>query len=125
MRILLSISALALLVLTVVHGATAPAATAKAAQGRYDAIRKRLTSQVAAAQIAVRDDAEQAMRAPTAAEAAALGGPGGGGAEVIRSIAGGGTALKADPSHSSFSMAVVNSDGSVSVSHAGEVPHVR
>ncbi len=82
--------------------ATAPAVLA-AARARADLL----------AQRAVRDSAEQAFRAPTAVEAAALAVPAGTGSAQEIALPMGGYALKTDASGVSLSVATVGKDGVV------------
>lgn len=71
------------------------------------------------AQRAVRDEAEQAFREPTAAEAAALAGSSSEGAGAMVSLPGGGAALKADAASLEFVKATVGKDGTV-ITHDGK-----
>ena len=68
-----------------------------------------------AAQIAVYDAAEGAMRAPSAAEAAALAHAGGPATSQAITLANGGKALRADVSQLSFARAVRQPDGTFKV----------
>ena len=71
------------------------------------------------ARIAVYDAVEQSYRAPTAGEQAALARQGGSSAAPRAvSLAGGGTAIKADPAEASFLVVDVLPDGKTSIRHA-------
>ncbi len=83
---------------------------------RLAAIRERLQAD---AQRAVRDQAEQAFREPTAAEAAALAGPRTESTAATVALPGGGVALKADATNVEFVKATVGKDGVV-VTHEGK-----
>ena len=83
---------------------------------RLAAIRARLQAD---AQRAVRDEAEQAFREPTAGEAAALAGPPSEATAAEATLANGGAALKADASSLSFVRATVANGGTV-VTHDGK-----
>jgi hypothetical protein len=87
-----------------------------AAQERYPAERLNQIRESLAAQIAVFDAAEDAMRAPTPAEAAELALTGESPRETI-SLPGGGVALRSSPSDLSFVVATVSEDGAVRVAH--------
>ena len=82
----------------------------KYSRERLDQIRARLS-----AQIAVKDEVENAMRSPTPEEAAALSTTAAGSAVLIP-LEGGGVAMRIDASNLSLSVATRNSDGSVTVS---------
>lgn len=70
------------------------------------------------AQIAVRDAAENAMRQPTPAEAAALTGPAtASSSPAIVAVPGGGQALRGTQAGIEFSVAHRNADGGVSITH--------
>ena len=89
-------------------------AAKKYSREMLDQIRQSLT-----AQIAVRDKAENAMRAPTAEEAAALAGSSQRAAStgaVVR-LKSGGVALHSDLSSLSFAIAETGKDGRAVVSH--------
>jgi len=79
---------------------------------RIEAIRQSLV-----AQIAVYDQAEGAVRAPSEQEAAALSGPAAQ-ANASMVLPGGGMALKTDAAQLSFAVATLGEDGSVRISHA-------
>jgi hypothetical protein len=97
----------------VATGATAVTVAApRIAQERLDRIRQSL-----AAQIAAWDAGEQAMRAPTPAEAAALAPSTSTPADTLVPLASGGIALRPDISHASLAIAVRGDDGKLSVSH--------
>jgi len=81
---------------------------------RLDQIRRSLV-----AQIAVRDEAERAMRAPTTEEAAALAGSASGNEQIV-SVAGGGVALRGTGAHMSMLVATRGDDGTVRVAHEAQ-----
>jgi hypothetical protein len=83
---------------------------------RLEALR---TGVQADAQRAVRDEAENLFREPTAEEAAALAGPRADGTGTEAALPGGGAALKADVSSLEFLKATVGKDGTV-VTHDGK-----
>jgi len=85
--------------------------TPRISQERLDRIRQSLVSQ-----IAVYDTAEQAMRAPTTEEAAALALPAAGTLTAFP-LAGGGVALRGDVSTASLAVAVRGADGKVTIGH--------
>jgi hypothetical protein len=87
---------------------------------QLDRIRESLLSQ-----IAVRDDAENTMRAPTPEEAAALAPSPQTTPSTAISVKGGGRALKADPSQLSFAVAEVGDDGRLMVSHGTGKPAIK
>ena len=74
-----------------------------------------------AAQIAVWDSAEKAMRTPTPAEAAALASSGQPGKAPVP-VKGGGVALKADSSQMSFAVVEIAPNGKMKMSHAPAKP---
>jgi hypothetical protein len=88
------------------------------AHPRYSTERLHQIRAALAAQIAVRDDAEQAMRAPTPDEAAALALPVASAEPQAIAVSGGGIAIRTDGSHMSFVHAYRGKDGKVEVSHA-------
>jgi hypothetical protein len=92
-------------------------------QERLDRIRQSLT-----AQIAVSDQAEAAMRAPTPEEAAALARPSGDSGPVV-ALPDGGIALRQNGSQLSLAVATVGPDGALTVTHGAApskgVAHVR
>lgn len=69
------------------------------------------------AQIAVRDDAENAMRAPTPQEAAALSGSPQSSTAAPVPLRNGGLALKSDASQLSLAVASVDAHGRTTISH--------
>lgn len=83
---------------------------------RLAAIRTRLQAD---AQRAMRDDAEQAFREPTAAEAAALTGAPREATSLEVPLAGGGAALRSDASSVNVVRATVGPDGAI-VTHEGQ-----
>lgn len=92
----------------------APAvATPRLSQEKLDQIRQAL-----AAQIAVRDEAERAMREPTPAEALELVAPATGEGDLV-TLPDGGLALKTDGTQLSLAVAAVGADGAVKVTHGG------
>ncbi len=70
-----------------------------------------------AAQIAVFDSTENAMRSPSPAEASALAGPQAA-APAVRQLSGGGIAVSGPQSGVNFLVVRKNADGSVSFSHS-------
>jgi hypothetical protein len=84
--------------------------------GRLAALRARLQTN---AQRAVRDDAEQGFREPTAEEAAALARPTSDATGSAVALAGGGAALKADAASLEFVKVTLGQDGTV-VTHDGK-----
>ena len=82
-------------------------------QERLDRLRQSLVTQ-----IAVRDDAEDAMRAPTPEEAALYTVAAGRAAEVI-GLPRGGIALRPDGSHISLAVAQRTADGSIRITDGG------
>lgn len=90
--------------------AAAPAP--RIAQDKLDRIRQSLVAQIAAW-----EPGEQAMRAPTAGEAAALASPAGEPVDVMIPLARGGVALRPDIAHASLAVAVRGDDGKVTVAH--------
>lgn len=97
----------------VATGATAVTVTApRIAQEKLDRIRQSL-----AAQIAAWDAGEQAMRAPTPSEAAALAPSTSVPVDTLVPLANGGIALRPDISHASLAVAVRGEDGKLSISH--------
>ncbi len=96
-------------------GATSVAApTTTASAERFAKMRQAMLSQVA-----VYDAGEGAMRAPSAAEAAALASPATTMARAARMVAlpGGGMALRADSESLSFLVVEINADGKTAIRH--------
>jgi hypothetical protein len=83
---------------------------------RLAALRTRMQAD---AQRAVRDEAEQGFREPTAQEAAALARPSSDSTGTAVALAGGGAALKADATSLEFVKVTVGKDGAV-VTHDGK-----
>lgn len=81
-------------------------------QERLDRIRQALV-----AQIAVFEQGEGAMRAPTAAEATALANPPSGAAGQVVALPKGGVALRADLSDASLLRATRESNGKITMGH--------
>lgn len=96
--------------------ATDNATTQSPASPRYSPEKLARIRQALVAQIAVREAAENAMRAPTPAEAARLASSPAGPADAI-ALTGGGVALRADASQASFAIAETGEDGTVQLTH--------
>jgi hypothetical protein len=97
-------------------GAGTPAEK-KSETPRYSRERLEQIRNALSAQIAVRDKAEQAMRTPTAAEAAALANRDSATNNVVP-LASGGVALRMDPSQLTFLVVEKGEDGKLKLSHA-------
>ncbi len=96
---------------------TEPAPARQYSREMLDRIRQSMT-----AQIAVRDAAEGAMRAPTTEEAAVLAGSSSNTATSV-TLKSGGVALRQDVSQMSFAIADLGEDGKARLSHgAGPKP---
>lgn len=98
------------------HASAQRPVAAHARAPRYSQEKLDRMRQALSAQIAVRDDAEGAMRAPTAEEAAAFALAPGGASETI-ALPTGGVALRSDGSQLSLAVARVSADGTVTVTH--------
>jgi hypothetical protein len=94
--------------------------TPAVSQERLNRIRQSLLRQ-----IAVHDQAEGAMRQPTAAESAALAPTAVAGAERIVALPGGGAALRADPSSLSFLVVETQGDGKLAMRHDAATPKLK
>ena len=90
------------------------APNARYSREQLDRLRARL-----AAQIAVHDLVEGAMRAPTPEEAAALANNKAAGQVEVRWLNGGGVAVRGDQSQLEYVIATQSDDGTVSRSHRG------
>lgn len=120
-KIVVPVSLAAMAVLSVayqlieVRPATTRQVVSRPSRERLDQIRRSLV-----AQIAVQDQAEKAMRAPTPEEAAALSGSA---SEAVQSVTlpGGGVAMRTGSAQLSLVMATRGEDGTIRVSH-GAMP---
>jgi len=120
MRTLVLVATLALLpfLSAADHAAAARQAGVNARSLRYSQERLDRIRQTLVAQIAVRDEAEGLMRAPTQQEAAAFALAQDAPPETI-ALPNGGVALRLDASQISLAVAERSADGNVSVTHAG------
>jgi hypothetical protein len=100
--------------------ATVTPRSSSVAQPRIDPARVAQLRASLAAQVAVYDSAEQAMRAPTASESAALALPAPAMPAQTFRLSRGGRALKADVTQLSFSQAAVRPDGTLGVMLDGQ-----
>jgi hypothetical protein len=92
---------------------------ASADPSRYSRERLEKLRASLAAQIAVFDATENAMRAPAPAEASALAAPAAG-SPTVRQVPGGGIAISGPQSGVNFLVVRKNTDGSVSYSHSAK-----
>jgi hypothetical protein len=122
MRKALLLAALAIPAFTAAHQPSArPAAQTAAAPAvpRYSQEQLNRIRQSLVAQVAVRDQAEQAYRVPTAEEAATLAASAPQAAAQILYLADGSVALRADLSQASLAVAEIGEDGIVTIGHTG------